>query len=193
MQFQAQVIRYDVRMVRLARNLVPVAILVSIGARYAGTYYAAAVALLMQGVLAFIFVRARTRFGNQSVIAESDRLVLSESNTTIRRRKTIAWTLSDRLARVYGAEHSYRLVVSQGDVAEFGAALTAALGPITVTVRRGSPRARTVALAACISGIVGLGAGVFFELLVLALIGIAAAILGGATFGALSQRVARNE
>jgi hypothetical protein len=178
-------------MVRLARNLVPVSILVSIGARYAGTYFAVGVALLAQSVLAFMFLRARTRFGKQSVVAESDRLVLSESNTTIRRRKTIGWTLSDRLARVYGDEHSYRLVVTQGDVAELGAALTAAFGPITVTVRRGSLRARTVALSVCISGIIALGTAVFFELLVLALIGIAAAILGGATFGALSQRIAR--
>jgi len=191
MQLQAKVVRYNVQLVKLTRSLVPLAIIATIGARYIGAYYVAAIALSAQGTLIYLFLRARAGLGTQAIVAGSDRLILVTTNTVIRRRSTIGWTLSDRLARVYGPAYSYKLVVAEGDANELAAVLTRAFGPVIATVRRGSPRARALALAGLVTGLVAIGAGLFFELAALALVGIVLAILGGATLGALSQRVAR--
>lgn len=185
----ARVVRYNVRLIKIARNLVPVGVLITIGAKYIGSYYALAVAVATQSALLYLFLRARSRLGAQAIVARPDRLVFVESRITLRRRSTLGWTLSQGVARVYGPSYSYRLVVAETEAGELGAALTQAFGPVTVTVRRGSLRARTIAMTVCISGLIALVVGILIELVALALVGIVLSILGGATFGALSQRV----
>jgi len=190
-EIQAQVIRYDVTKLSMARNAVPLVILVSIVGKYIGVY-ALGVAILFQAALAVLFIRARSNLGLQAIKAKGDSLIIPGVSQTVRRGAVTGWVLSGRRARVYGTQSSYRLTVPPAQQNELSALLTQALGRQLVTKRRGSSRARSVALAVAIAGAVAVavGVGLTRELLAPALVGIVAVIVGGASFGALSQRVA---
>jgi hypothetical protein len=188
-ELQAQVVRYDVRKTAVVRNAVPILVLVTTLSRYAGTY-AMVAALVLQAMVLALFVRARTNLKHQTLRGQHDALIIVHANQTVRRRATTGWTLSKNTARVYGKQYSYRLKAAPDQSDALAGLLAQALGARTETKPRGSARARSVALAISIGGVLALGVGFVMEILPLGLFGIAGAIIGSATFGALSQQVA---
>lgn len=184
-------VSYDNARWTLAQSAVPFAVLAGIVARRIPSETASGVALLLLCVTAALLLRARRSMGTQTLVARSSALHLTPSAQDLSRRATSRWTLRSGTARLHGSRVSYKLRLIEGDATVFEAALTSALGRATTTVRRGSPRARGTAGAVLGVGLVLLGIAITLQNIPLLAVGLIASVGGGATLGALSQRVMR--
>jgi hypothetical protein len=187
----AHVVRYDVSRWTVAQGVAPFALLAGIAARRipsAGTI-TAALALLVLAL--FLFLRARRSLGAQTLMPQAGKLRLQESGDELSRQTTSRWTLSGATARLHGRRMSYKLRVAEAERVPLEQALTSTFGALTVTARRGSARARGIAGGVLALGVVALATAIALQSLPLLFVGVLAGIGGGATLGALSQRVMR--
>jgi hypothetical protein len=99
-----------------------------------------------------------------------------------------AWTMAGNVARVYRSGGAWMLRTP--DPSSLHRILTAAFGPPLALRRRGTARARYVALSVACAGALGSAAGFGAESVPLVLAGIPLLMFGAAFWGALSQKVA---
>jgi hypothetical protein len=197
--------RYDVTRTQIVRFLAPVAMILGLIARRLMTtpLLLAAFALIL---FTFgLYASSRAALGRRAqqirngvLRLATDSAALGETaprahdpSDDIALRSIRKWTWDGSIARLYAAEHSWKLRSACGDHETLEGALREALGPPLVLRRRGSARARRLALSMAALGIVAAGFGMAYETTALALIGVPCLIGGLAAFGALSQSVAR--
>jgi hypothetical protein len=191
-RFTVKVVRYDVTRWTIAQSAVPFAMLSGVAARRIPNTLTVTAPLGLLALAFFLFFRAQQNLGAQTLLREGGRLRLQGSEEELSHRTAGRWTLRGNVARLHGSRLSYKLRLVEGDPAAFEQALASVLGTATATARRGSPRARGIAAAVLILGLVALTLAIVLQNLPLLAVGILAGIGGGATFGALSQRVIRS-
>jgi hypothetical protein len=184
----AKVARFRVARLRLARLLIPVAVGASILARRLPSFWTAAFAFVVIGGNLALFLSAVQRLGWQPLRFERGGLSVGATGVRIERRKVHDWTLVGGLARLYGLEESFAVRARRGNEQEILALIQHHFGPPTALHRRGSRRARLIALGVAVGGIAAIALGIALDALMVLPFAIPGALLGIATFGALSQR-----
>jgi hypothetical protein len=187
---EVRVTRYALKRVQLGQLLVPVAIGVGILARrFPEVVSPYLVFALYGGVLAVVLSGIR-RLGKRTLRVEDAAIELGDG-LRVARSEIAWWAMHRELVRLYGDEVSFRLRAHADDVSRLAAQLTQVFGPGQVLQPRGSLRARRLALAACLLGVLlMLSVFVHGKMLVL-LPGIVCTLLGGASYATLRQRVLR--
>jgi hypothetical protein len=188
--------RYDVTRIQVVRFLAPMAMILGVIAR---RFMTAPLLLAAFALLLFTFglyALSRVALGRRELQIRNGVLRLATGSARdpaddIALRSLRKWTWNGSMARLYAAEHSWKLRAARGDHETLGAALREALGPPLVLRRRGSASARTLAISMAALGLVAAGFGIAYETTALALMGVPCLIGGLAAFGALSQSVAR--
>jgi hypothetical protein len=188
---EAKVTRYRIGRIRLGQLLVPLAVIVSVFARRVPTTLSILLAFALQGIALAVFLSAMKGFGWQPLRFGDGGVSFGETGLRLLRREVRRWTLIGRIARLYGGEVSFKLQVGEGSETVLGALLQSQFGSPLVMERRGSTRARLVALFAALAGVVLCTFAIARDSALLALLGAPAMVLGLAMFGAMSQRVAR--
>ena len=193
--------RYHVARIQIARLLAPVAIVVGIFARRLMTTPLLLAAFALMLFALGLFASSRAALGRRALQIRNGVLRLATESTARERdgdrehsndialRLIGKWTWNGSIARLYGAEHSWKLSSVSHQHEALCAALRAALGPPLVLHRRGSARARAIALSIALLGVTAAGFGIAYETTALALIGVPCLVGGLAALGALSQRV----
>jgi hypothetical protein len=187
-EFEARVTRYKVARLRLGQMLLPVAVLTTVAARRFPNVLTVLVALGMQVVCLAFFLTGGTRFGWQRLVFERGGMTVGSTDARIERNRVHRWTIVGGVARLYGLEHSYKLGARTGNEEALSAFLSSRFGPPLNLRRRGSFRARMIALAVGVMGLIGAAMAIGIGIDWLAIVGPLAFIFGVATFGALSQR-----
>jgi hypothetical protein len=131
---------------------------------------------------------AGRRFGWQRIVFKHGGLSVGSTDARIERHQVHRWTVVNGLARLYGLKQSYTLRARSGAESELSASLARCFGPPLTLTRRGSFRARMIALTVGLCGLVGAAIAIGVGVTWLAIVAPLAFILGVATFGALSQR-----
>jgi hypothetical protein len=197
--------RYDVARIQIVQFLAPAAMILGVVARWRMT-----TPLLLAGFALILFTfglyaSSRAALGRRALQIRNGILRLAIESTAlgetapcahdpaddIALRSIRKWTWDGSIARLYAAEHSWKLRSARGDHETLGDSLRETLGPPLVLRRRGSARARVLALSMAALGVVAAGFGIAYETTALALIGVPCLIGGLAALGALSQSVAR--
>jgi hypothetical protein len=187
---QVRITQYRIARIRAGQAILPFAAIGSIVARRSLHPVAVAVAamLLLAGLLSFL--SARHGFGAQNFSVQNG-IGNFGTQLTLVRKRVLRWTLSANVIRLYCTEMSLRLVFSSKDKQWLVEELTAWLGkPITLE-RRGSQQARAWSLAAAATGLACTIAAFIYQTIALVVLGLPMLIVGLATFGALSQPIAR--
>lgn len=135
-----------------------------------------------------LLLSAGRRFGWQRIVFKNGGLAVGSTDARIERHKVHRWTVANGLARLYGLEQSYKVRARSGAEAKLSASLARCFGPPLTLRRRGSFRARMIALTVGLCGLVGAAVAIGVGITWLAIVGPLAFIFGVATFGALSQR-----
>jgi hypothetical protein len=185
---EARVTRYNVARLRSGQLLLPIAVVAAMAARRFPNVFTVLLAVGVQASTLALLLSAGRLFGWQRIVFEHGGMSVGSTDARIERHKVHRWTVVNGLARLYGLEQSYKVRARRGAEAELSASLARCFGPPLTLRRRGSFRARRIALTvgACglVGGAVAMGVGITW----LAIVGPLAFILGVATFGALSQR-----
>ena len=184
-------IRYDVTRWTVAQGLVPFAMLASVAARRVPSTLTIVIAAALLSATLLTFARARCNLGRQILHNEGGKLRLQASGDELSRRTIGQWISQAGMARLHGTRTSYKLRVDEAHRGELEILLSQALGMASSTTPRGSPRARALAAVVLALGIVSLGVALILQSLPFLFVGVPAAVIGGATLGALSQRVIR--
>jgi hypothetical protein len=150
-----------------------------------------ALAFALQGVGLAVFLSAMKRLGWQPVRFEGGAVSFGQTGVRIERRQVREWTLVGGVARLYGSSTSFRLQTREGSEPAFAVLLRSQFGAPVPLDRRGSKRARMLALGAAAFGVVMSAIAIANDNPLLAVVGAPALVLGLAFFGALSQRVAQ--
>lgn len=188
--FEARVTRYNIARVRIGQMLLPVAMVTAIAARRFPSAFTAILAFGVQGLIAAFFFSAMKRFGWQRLVFQHGKLAIGATDVRIEKYSVKRWTMVNGLARIYGLDQSYKLRTRRGAEEEFSEFLAGRFGPPTIIRRRGSFRARMIALSVCIAGAAAMTSGIIFESFLLVGIGTPACVFGLAAFGMLTQRTA---
>jgi hypothetical protein len=197
--------RYDVARIRIVRVLAPVTMIVGVSARWtmAKPLVLAAFALILFTIGMYASSRAALRRRAMHVCDGVIRLRADSAawrpsahprhdpSDDIALAAIRQWTWNGSIVRLYGGEHAWKLCSASGHHEALGHALRAGLGPPLLLRRRGSARARVLALAIAAVGGAALWAGIAYEWSALALVGVPCVIGGLAALGALSQSVTR--
>lgn len=181
--------RYDLSRWTLAQALVPITTLASVAARRVPSTITTVVAVLMLVANLTALLRARRRLGSETLCAVRGRLRLQMSGEELSRATIRRWISRGGVVWLYSDATSYKLKVAEPHRTELEAVLTQALGAMSATRRRGSPRARVLAAGVCLLGLMVLGLAIALQLPQLLVVAVPAVIFGIAAFGALSQRV----
>jgi hypothetical protein len=189
---EARVTRYNVARFRAGQALVPIAIIVTIFARRLPDVVPISAALVAQGLAVLAFLSAIRWLGWQPVRVERSAVWLGSTGVQAPRNRVRDWTYVNGVARLYGADTSFTLRARKGQEAMLEALLRGLLGKPTQLERRGSKRGRIIAISAAVVGLVLVGLAFALDSIPLIVVGMPAFIFGLATFGALSQRVARS-
>jgi hypothetical protein len=175
---------------RLAQALVPSIGAANVFARRlpsAATWTIASVLLVGTAVA---LLSAAKRLGLQRVWFEHGTLVFGESDVKASAAAYRRWTYDGGVARLYGSTFSFMLRAKKGCGDAMRLALVQGLGAPLELTRRGSPRARAIALAVTIFGAFSSGFGLAHSM-TFVLIGVPCFAFGGGALGALSQKVVR--
>lgn len=175
----------------MGQLLLPIAVVCTVAARRFPSVFTVALALAVQALSLGCFFTAGKRFGWQRLAFARGAVTIGSTEAPIERNKVHQWTIVGGLARLYGSKQSYALRARAGSEPQFSAFLTKRFGPPTALRRRGSLRARMIALAAGVAGAIGIVSALSLGITWLAVISPLALIAGIATFGALSQRTTR--
>jgi hypothetical protein len=141
------------------------------------------------GAIFVVFASAIKSLGWQPLRFEDGTLFFGSTGLRAARFGVREWTFVGGTARLYGADTSFEMRARPGASVALEALLAGVFGRPTRLKRRGSDRARTIALVVAALGLVAAVAAFYTELLALTFVGVPAFIFGLATFGALSQRV----
>lgn len=181
---------YRIARIRAAQALIPFMVLASIFARRSLGGVAVTTALLLQLATLVTFLSARRNLGWQQVRIENG-VGGFGPNLKLTHAQVERWTIRGRVARLYCQNVSLRLRSRSRDSQSLASYLRSWLGAPLQLERRGSARARGIAAIVAASGVGLIGAAVALDSVPLIVAGVLCVVLGGATFGALSQRVAR--
>jgi hypothetical protein len=181
---------YRIARIRAAQALIPFAVVASIFARRSLNPVAVTVALLLQLATLVTFLSARRGLGWQRFRLDKGAGSFGP-NLRLARTRVERWTIHGRLARLYCQDISLRLRGRTSAAESLDACLRCWLGAPLLLERRGSARARGIAATVALSGLAFVAAAFALDNVPLVVAGILCVVLGGATFGALSQRVAR--
>jgi hypothetical protein len=146
-------------------------------------------AVLLLGALV-AFLSAAKHLGMQRFRFEHGKLVFGDSDLTASAHAYRRWTYDGGVARLYGSAFSFRLRAKQGCGDAMRLALFHGLGAPLELTRRGSTRARALALAVTIFGAISSGFGLAYSM-TLVVIGVPCFAFGAGALGALSQKVVR--
>lgn len=186
---EARVTRYTVRRFRVGQALIPLAMLVTVLARRSENPVAMVVMVGVLGFTLFALLSAIKRFGEQSIRIDRGSIWFCPSNERVRRERVRDWTWLNGVARLYGSDSSYTLKACSGSEVTLEASLQGLLGAPQSLQRRGTFRARMIALGIAFLGLAACGAAFMLDSIPLIVAGVPAFGIGLATFGALSQRV----
>ena len=188
-KLEAKVTRYTIARLRFGQLLLPMAFVTAVAARRFPGVFTVGLALTAQALVLWLFFTAGKRFGWQRLAFERGGVTIGSTDARIERHKVHRWTIVGGLARLYGLEQSYKLRARGGAEPELSALLARQFGPPLALRRRGSLRARLIALAIGVCGLIGAAIAIGVGITWLAIVGPLAFVVGFATFGALSQRM----
>ena len=188
--FEAKVARYNVARIRLFQLIMPLAVGSAAFARHSPTLLTAVLAFGAQAAGVAVLLSARTNFGWQKLLFERGGISVGSTGVRIERYRISRWTFVRRSARVYEGDQSFKIQAAKGAERDLEAVLERQFGAATRLCPRGSVRARMIALAVAGSGLALVAVAIVTDTVWPAGIGTVAFILGIATFGAFSQRVA---
>jgi hypothetical protein len=166
----------------------PIAVMTAVAARRFPNVFTVLLAIGVQASTLALLLTAGRRFGWQRIVYKHGGFSVGSTDARVERHKVHRWTAVNGLARLYGLEQSYKLRARRGAEAELSAFLSRCFGPPLTLRRRGSFRARMIALTVGLCGLVGAAVAIGVGITWLAVVGPLAFIFGIATFGALSQR-----
>lgn len=182
--------RYRIARIRTGQALLPFAMIGSIVARRSQEPAAIAIAVILSAATLVLLLSARKGYGMQAFSVRGGSITFG-AQLTLSRQHVARWTLATNVARLYGAQMSWRLVCREDDRPQLSAQLTALLGRPIQLERRASKQARIGAVGAAAIGLACAVAAFIIEFIPLVVIGLPLFVIGLAAFGALSQRVAR--
>jgi len=185
---EANVTRYNIARLRSGQLLLPIAVLTTVAARRFPNVFTVLLVVGVQASALALLLTAGRRFGWQRIVFKHGGLSVGSTDARIERHKVHRWTVVNGLARLYGLEQSYKLRARSGAESELSASLKRCFGQPLTLRRRGSFRARMIALTVGLCGLVGSAVAIGVGITWLAIVGPLAFIFGVATFGALSQR-----
>lgn len=188
---EAKVTRYNIARLRLGQVLVPLAVIAAVVAQRAQTTLAAASAFALLGIGFAVFLSAAKRLGWQPLRFEGAVVSFGATGLRMERKQVREWTLIGDVARLYARDLSVKLQARGGSEQVLGALLRSQFGSPVPMDRRGSKRARALALCAAAFGLVMSVLAIVNDNSLLAVVGAPAVVFGIAVFGALSQRVAQ--
>lgn len=136
------------------------------------------------------FVLARRSFGRRQLKMSGGKIHFSADENPIVPARVKSWTLSGSTARLYEGDMSWKIVADLKDEGDLRNLLSRLLGKPLLLHPRGSRRARAIALSVCLVGVLLVAVALGLSFMPLFPVGVLGAMVGGATFGALSQRVA---
>jgi hypothetical protein len=188
-------LRFDLRLIRWAQVLIPLATLSTVTWRHwhSTACLAAAISLLATAML--MLLRGIRRMGRHLVRIRKGRLVLlrldNSKSASFTPAQVHLFTVDRHTAKLYLGQTTWKLVAGPLDAADLHSVLRQVLGRPLTLQRRGSFRLRMIALGSCGVGIVVVAAAAFFDLPNLVFLGVPLAILGLATFATYTQKVIR--
>jgi hypothetical protein len=188
-QLEARVTRYRIARLRLAQGLIPVGMIATVAARRVPETVPPIVAFAVLAAILVVFASAIKSLGWQRLRFEDGALFFGSTGLSAARFGVREWTFVDGIARLYSADTSFAVRARPGGSVALEALLAGMFGRPARLKRRGSDRARTIALVVAALGLVAAVAAFYTEVLALTFVGVPAFIFGLATFGALSQRV----
>jgi hypothetical protein len=188
-QLEARVTRYRIARLRLAQGLLPLGMIASIAARRVPEVVPPIAAFAVLGAIVVVFASAIKSLGWQPLRFEDSALFFGSTGLSAAKFGVREWTFVGGTARLYGADTSFKVRARPGGAVALEALLAGVFGRPTRLKRRGSDRARTIALVVAALGLVAAAAAFYTEVLALMFVGVPAFIFGLATFGALSQRM----
>jgi len=184
---QVRALRYDLVKLRLGQALLPVALVAFPIARRFGSLPVVVAALIpgVAALLAFLSARRKTIV---RLVAHPGRVKIGHS--TIQAGEASRWRWHGTRATLFAPEGNVLLrAMSRADIQALRTALEQALGSPLTFRRRGSLRARVISLVVAAAGMALVAIGVAHHLVYLTP-GVVPAIVGLATFAALSGRIA---
>jgi hypothetical protein len=184
-------VRVDQARLRLGQTIVPVALIFRTLAKHFPSLVIDAVGLVILAVGVVTIFSARRRLGRQSLRPHVEKLSVGDASPEISSATVSRWTFDRGIARLQGGQVSWQLRAETEDGDELRATLERVIGPPLSLTRRGTPRARIIALSCAAAGVAIVVVGIRSDTVVVAGIGTIATIMGIATFGAFSQRVGR--
>jgi hypothetical protein len=187
----ATIVRYDVAKIRVGQAVVPVAIVAGVVFRHFPGIVSGALAIAAQLVALLIFARARRGLGRQVVRVERGKVKLGELVLEIVPAHVARWTMDGRTARLYAGQVSWKLTAVGDNGDALRVVLSRVLGKPIALSRRGSPRARLMALIVGLVGLAMIALAIAYQLnMAFVFIGVPAVIMGFATFATLTQKAA---
>ncbi|MBM4380423.1 MAG: hypothetical protein FJ086_14190 [Deltaproteobacteria bacterium] len=164
----------------------PVGMVASVAYRQSGHPAAAALGLAALGGTAVSLARTRRVLGRRTLSCSRGKVRLSPGDAVL--EPVEAWyEEGGRFTVICSGCHS-SLTVSPASAPALRSLLEASWGPGRTLVRLGTPRARWTAATVALLGMTTAAAGAWFNSPWMVGAGVACAVLGGATFLALSQR-----
>jgi hypothetical protein len=186
----ARVLRVDVAKWRLAQFLIPIATIASVAVRRIPGLATTVLALLILAATGVVLLIARRSFGRRQIQFAAGKILISDTDLTVRSSDVTAWTYDHNTGRLYGRATSWRLVVKDDDRENFRAALASIFGKPKLLRHRGSRRARIIALGAAVLGGGILAVGISMDIVATVFVGVPCLVFGLATLGAFSQKIA---
>lgn len=184
---EAKIVRYNIARLRFGQLLLPIAVVTAVAARRLPNVFTVLLAVGVQATTLALFISAGRRFGWQRVVFKHGGLSIGSTDARIERHEVHRWTVNGGLARLYGLEQSYELRARSEASVELSELLSRCFAPPLTLRRRGSFRARVVALTVAVCGLAGTAVAIGVGITWLAIVGPLAFILGVATCGALLQ------
>lgn len=184
--------RYDLVRLRLGQALVPAAVVLTIVWRRADSSALLVPAIALQAAALAVLLLSRRRVGRRELVAEKGRIRLGADGPKILSSTVRAWSWETGVARIYERNASWKLAAAD-DPDAMRSALAGVLGKPRSLQSRGSRRARVGALVAAGLGLAFVAAGFALNTPAFAFGGVPALVIGIATFGALSQKVAADD
>lgn len=186
---KVRAVRLDIAKLRAGQALVPVAILLTIGARHFSHLSLIWAAIVAQGAALAMFLLATRRLGSQDLTVRKGRILVGERMGEILASQVRAWTMDGRVASLYSTHVTWKLNPLDAREQDLQNALAGVLGHAALLRPRGTKQARLTAAIVSILGVVLVCAGFLWNVVALAALGTVTAILGFAVFGALRQKV----
>ncbi|HEY2839890.1 MAG TPA: hypothetical protein VGJ26_12115 [Pirellulales bacterium] len=185
----ARVLRVDVAKWRLAQFLIPIATIASVAARRIPGIVPTVSAFLILAATGVVLLIARRSFGRRQIQFAAGKILIGNTDLTVRSSDVSAWTYDRNTGRLYGKANSWRLVVRDDDGDNFRSALASIFGKPRLLRHRGSRRARIVALGVALLGGGILAVGISMNIVATVFVGVPCLVFGLATLGAFSQKI----